>query len=455
MRPLSAAGGQRTASDGPIAEPPLVAPARRLRSLPLTWVTPELGESPMYSNLAVLAGFVFLYSVFAGRLQRVWVGGAIAYTAFGMISGTPGLGILELDVDAEGLRLLAELTLALVLFTDAANADLGVLRRSLAIPERLLLVGLPLTIGLGFIVGAVIFDRLDLLEVAILATMLAPTDAALGQAVVTNRSVPVEIREGLNVESGLNDGICVPFLLLFLALAAGHLSEGPTTRLVFGHFARQIGIGAAAGLVLTVFAAMAIRFAVRRGWTSEIWLQIPVPALALLCFATAQATGGSGFIACFVAGLTAGALTRQHKDQMLRAAEGIGDALALLTWVAFGATVVALPRDALSWQVVLYALLSLTVIRMIPVLISLAGTGLPLDTKLFIGWFGPRGLASIVFIIIVLDEHLPGSATLGMTVVCTVLLSVLAHGLTANPFAAALSSRTGAWSDGSGSGSTP
>jgi len=259
-------------------------------------------EILVYGNLAVLAGFVFIYSVFAGRLERTVVGGAITYIAFGMASGPPGLGILRLDVDAEGLRLLAELTLALVLFTDAANADLKVLRRSLAIPERLLLVGLPLTIGLGFVAGATIFDRLGLPEIALLATMLAPTDAALGKAVVTNPSVPAAIREGLNVESGLNDGICVPVLILFLTLAVDTVGGHPTTRLILGHFAGQIGIGAAVGLACTALAAMAIRFAVGRGWTSEIWLQIPVPALTLLCFATAQATGGSGFIACFVGG---------------------------------------------------------------------------------------------------------------------------------------------------------
>ena len=409
----------------------------------------------MYENLAVLAGFVFVYSVFAGRLERTLVGGAIIYIAFGMVSGPQGLGILRLDVDAEGLRLLAELTLALVLFTDAANADLGVLRRSLAIPERLLLIGLPLTIGLGFVAGAAIFDQLDLLEIAILATMLAPTDAALGKAVVTNPSVPAPIREGLNVESGLNDGICVPVLLLFLTLAVDTVGEQPTTRLILGHFAGQIGIGAIVGLAFAALAAIPIRFAVGRGWTSQIWLQIPIPALTLLCFATAQATGGSGFIACFVGGLTAGALARRHKDELLRPAEGVGDTLALLTWVAFGAVAVALPRDALSWRVVLYALLSLTLIRMIPVLISLIGTGLPLRAKLFIAWFGPRGLASIVFIIIVLDEHLPGSATLAMTVVCTVLLSVLAHGLSANPLAAAFGSRTGTAPGGPAFRSTP
>ena len=179
----------------------------------------------MYWTLAVLAGFVFLYSVFAGRLQRTVVGGAIIYTGFGLLAG-PQVQNPRARRRYQGLRLLAELTLAFVLFTDAANADLGVLRRSLALPERLLLIGLPLTIALGFAVGVAIFKQLGLLEIAILAAMLAPTDAALGKAVVTNPAVPAEIREALNVESGLNDGICVPVLLLFLALAVGKLGEG-------------------------------------------------------------------------------------------------------------------------------------------------------------------------------------------------------------------------------------
>ncbi len=209
------------------------------------------------------------------------------------------------------------------------------------------------------------------------------------------------------------------------------------------------------GLAWTALAAIAIRFAVGRGWTSEIWLQIPVPALALLCFTTAQASGGSGFIACFVGGLMAGALARRRKDQLLRAAEGIGDALAMVTWVAFGAAVVARAGEWLSWQVVLYAVLSLTLVRMVPVLICLAGTGLRIDAKLFIGWFGPRGLASIVFIIIVLEEHLPGGETLAMTVVCTVILSILAHGLSANPLAAAFGSRNEAAQADAGSKPVP
>ena len=173
----------------------------------------------MYENLAIMASFVFLYSIASTGIERTPINGAIVFTGFGLALGPLGLGLLSLDLGAEGLKTLAELTLALLLYADAANADLGVLKQSKAIPRWLLLIGLPLTIVLGFGAGVLLFGGLTLFEVAILATMLAPTDAALGKAVVTDETVPNNIRQGLNVESGLNDGICVPVLFVFLALA--------------------------------------------------------------------------------------------------------------------------------------------------------------------------------------------------------------------------------------------
>ena len=206
----------------------------------------------MYETLAILAVFIFLYSISSGGLERTPINGALVFTAFGLALGPLGLGILSLDVDKEGLRTLAELTLALVLFTDASNANLGVLKKNIAIPQRLLLIGLPLTILLGFGVGVLVFDGLTLLEIAILATMLAPTDAALGKAVVTNEAVPSNIREGLNVESGLNDGICVPILFVFLALVTATGAETSTPVLAMKLVAEEIGIGVAVGVGLTV-----------------------------------------------------------------------------------------------------------------------------------------------------------------------------------------------------------
>ncbi|MBN1345893.1 MAG: cation:proton antiporter [Phycisphaerae bacterium] len=394
-----------------------------------------------YSTLALLAAFVFAYGAITNRLAKTVVSGAIVFTGFGVLCGPMGLNILRLGVDAESLRTLAELTLALVLFTDAANADLRVLKLSIGLPERLLLVGLPLTIALGLAAGALLFDGLTILELGVLATMLAPTDAALGKAVVTNEAVPPKIRESLNVESGLNDGICVPVLFIFLALATHNTGDGGTTALALRLVLEEIGIGALVGLVLALLAAGALRCCARRNWVAETWLPVPIIALAVTCFATAQSLGGSGFIASFVGGLTFGGLTKQHKGRLLEAAEGTGGVFSLLTWVVFGVAVVGSSIEHFTWRIVLYAVLSLTIVRIVPVLLSLIGTGLRMESKLFIGWFGPRGLASVVFIIIVLGKHLPGRETLAMTVVCTVLLSILAHGLTAMPLAAVYGAR--------------
>lgn len=395
----------------------------------------------MYERLAILAAFVFLYSVTAGGWERTPVSGAFVFTAFGLIFGPLGLGLLSLDLGAEDLRTLAEPTLALVLFTDAANANLGVLKQSFRIPRRLLVIGLPLTILLGFGVGVLVFGRLTLFEITILATMLAPTDAALGKAVVTNESVPANIREGLNVESGLNDGICVPILFVFLALASGSGGEGGAHTLALQLVGEEIGIGVAVGVVLTAVAALLGKQFAERGWITETWRQLPVAALAVACFAVAQSLGGSGFIASFVGGLLFGGIAQRYKHSLLLAAEGTGDTLALITWVVFGAAVVGQAVGYFSWEALLYALLSLTVVRMLPVFLSLARMDLRVDEKLFMGWFGPRGLASIVFAVIVLNEHLPGGGTIAMTVVCTIVLSIVAHGLSANPLVAALAAR--------------
>ena len=395
----------------------------------------------MYKNLAILAIFAFAYSVLAGRLARTPVNGPLVYLLFGAIAGPVGLGLLNLSISVEGIRLVAELTLALVLFTDAANADLTVLRRTFQLPQRMLLFGLPLTILLGVGAGVLLFPGLELLEVAILATLLAPTDAALGKAVVANPIVPAPIRQGLSVESGLNDGICVPILFTFLALASQTGAVGSTGSLALRLLVQEIGIGAVIGVGLTVLAARSFRSAGRRGWVVEPWVRILITALAVACFALTQFAGGSGFIACFIGGLTFGALTHERKEEVLKAAESSGEALALITWVIFGAAVVLQHPGDLDWRVGVYAILSLTVVRMLPVFLSVLGLGVPTNAKLSLGWFGPRGLASIVFVVLVYGENLPGSDTIVATTVGTVVLSVLAHGLSANPLAAAFGAR--------------
>ncbi len=397
----------------------------------------------MYQNAAVLAIFLLLYSAIAGRVERSWISGPIVFIAAGLVLGPIGLNAVHLDVAAEGLRLLAEATLAMVLFTDAANADLVVVQRNVGLPERLLLIGLPLSILLGFAVAWLLFPGLGVLELALLAAMLAPTDAALGKPVVTNSAVPAATRESLNVESGLNDGICVPIVVILLGLAVGTQIEGDTASHVARVVAEAIGIGVAVGAVLPVAAALLLRWSKAKGWTSPGWSEVPAVALAGGCFAVAQTLGGSGFIACFVGGLTFGWLVRQDKHAVLRGAENTGESLALLTWMLFGTLVVGQLFGKLTLPVVLYGVLSLTLIRMLPVFLCLLGTPVGTAERLFIGWFGPRGLASIVFAIMVFDAHLPGNTTLMPVVAFTVLLSVIAHGITANPLTRAITRRRG------------
>jgi NhaP-type Na+/H+ or K+/H+ antiporter len=352
-------------------------------------------------------------------------------------------GWLELTATGETIGVIAEFTLAIVLFLDATNANHSMLKQILKLPVRMLLVGLPHTIVLGIAIGRLLFPELAMLELCILATMLAPTDAALGKGVVTNRAVPEAVQEGLNVESGLNDGICVPVLFTFLALASQSHGDASTTEFALTLVAEEIGIGLAVGLSFSVARALALREAWSRGWVDKIWVAIPMVGLAVGIFSLTQHVGGSGFVATFVGGLAFGGLVGECKHDVLEGAEGAAEMMSLITWVVFGAAVVQQHSgmDVLDWRVVLYAVLSLTLIRMGPVFLSLLGIGVSNDSKLFLGWFGPRGLASIVFLVIVLEYDPPGESTIVATTIATVILSILAHGLTANPLATAFGAR--------------
>jgi len=388
----------------------------------------------MYIELAILALFIFIYSIVAGRVERSVISGPMVFVIAGFAMGPYGLGWFNGDASSENFRMLADLTLALVLFLDAANADLSTLKLQFRIPSRMLLLGLPGAIILGFGFAFWIFDGLSLYEVAILATMLAATDAALGKAVITNKVVPARIREGLNVESGLNDGICVPFVLFFIALAVGG-EGGESEASAMALIAEELGIGMAVGLGLALAGAYLLRWCRKLGWVTEIWMQVTVVALAIASFATAQSLHGSGYIAAFTGGLLFGYLARDSTHKLVLAAEGTGETLALVTWSMFGAVVVGPALKLFTWDVVLYSVLSLTIIRMLPIFLSLTGSGESVSSRLFLGWFGPRGLASIVFAIIVINAKVPHADFLALVVVSTVLMSLVAHGLTANPLA--------------------
>jgi NhaP-type Na+/H+ or K+/H+ antiporter len=396
---------------------------------------------PVYVTLATLAGCALAFCIVAKRLEKTVITGPILFVLFGFLAGSDVFGLLPSETSYHTLCVLAELTLAMVLFADAAGTNLGVLREYKGLPIRMLAIGLPLTILLGYGLGVAIFPELALLEVALLATMLAPTDAALGQAVVQNKAVPNPIRQGLNVESGLNDGICVPILFLFLALAEGAHGDSSPFSIGMKLLVEAIGIGLVVCGVLVFVAAQLLKFAHQRGWLSPAWNILVVAALSFTCFGVAQALGGSGFIACFVGGLLFGALLKPHHEELLHSAEGIGGGFSLITWVLFGAVILGRVVEGITGPILLYSLLSLTVIRMLPIFLSLLGTPVSTPGKLFLGWFGPRGLASVVFAVIVMEKHLPGGDLLKKTVGCTILLSVFLHGVTANPLAKRLGER--------------
>ncbi|HDZ8927180.1 TPA: cation:proton antiporter [Aeromonas dhakensis] len=397
-----------------------------------------MDASLIYQNLAVIAAFLLIYSLLAGRFESRLINGPLLFLLMGWLLGPGGIELLSLSIDSDGIKLLAELTLVIVLFSDAANTNWQVLLANRSLPIRLLLIGLPLTLLAGTLFGRWIYPDLPLLELAILSTILAPTDAALGKAVVSNPAVPAPIREGLNQESGLNDGICVPVLLLLLALIAPTEQHSGTGLLAITLLLEEIGIGLLVAWGLTTFTLRLLKTSYLNGWQLPLWRQLTMPGLALLCFALAQTLGGSGFIAAFVGGLLMGRKLGEHKHAYLDSCEGYGDLLSVVIWMVFGATLMPMLAELLHWQYWLYAAASLTLLRMLPVWLSLLGTGLKLELKLFIGWFGPRGLASIVFAVMVLQNEpaLLGQRPIIATVLCTIILSVILHGLTANPWVA-------------------
>ncbi len=383
-------------------------------------------------TVAIVAVVILAWSAFSRPLDRRGITSALVFTAAGFIAGAHVLGLIDVSLESAVAERFTEVTLVLLLFSDAARLDLGALRHELSWPSRMLLIGLPLTMLAGFGVGVLAFPGMALASVFLLSTMLCSTDAALGQRVVTDTSVPARVRQALDVESGLNDGLAVPFFLVALDLANAELTTGITWA-VASNAAEQIGWGLVAGVAAGVLGGLLLRVAGRRGWTGSEWRQILPLAAALLAFAIALGLGGSVFIAAFVGGMAFGRFAGEQGSESTLLTEEAGGVMAAVTWVGFGAAGIAWAIPHLTWQVVLYAALSLTLVRMVPVAIALLGKGVRRPTVAFLGWFGPRGLASVVFGLLVIERGVPQGETLLTTVIVTVALSVLLHGLTSAP----------------------
>ena len=382
--------------------------------------------------LALFFALLFAFSLVSRRLEGTIVTAPMVFTTAGMLMFPALPWIMSAGFNKNVFLRLAEIGLVLLLFTDASRTELDTLRSIGSLPVRLLSVGMLLTIAFGAVVARLVFPQLSVLEAGILSTILAPTDAGLGQVVVNSSRVPLRIREALNVEAGLNDGLSVPFLLFFIALAAARIEGGAASLTQF--IGEQLGFGALVGLTIGLGGGWLMGFARRVEWLADSYQQIGVVALALLCLAVSEIVGASMFIASFVAGLAVQVGFKDAGKHSVEFAEEWGQLFNLSVFFLFGVLVV---RDwpqfsRASW---LYAVLSLTVIRMLPVAIALMGARLDSASVAFVGWFGPRGLASIVLGLVYLEQemNLPGEPAIRSAVMVTVLLSIFAHGLSAIP----------------------
>jgi sodium/hydrogen antiporter len=378
--------------------------------------------------VAGLLGYTLLSRVLDARSLTP----QIALFALGLLLGIVVADTPEVGIDVDLLHEAGEVALILCLFVDAARIDVRALRGSAQLPIRLLSIGLPLTIGAGFIAAMILFPGIDPIDAALLAVLIAPTDAALGAIVVTAESIPLRIRQALNVESGLNDGIVTPLVLILVAIASAEGEVGASDW-VIGAVA-QVGFGVVGGLAVGVATAWLLRLAVGRRWMLEGSRWMIAPAAAFLAVFVSDTLGGNQFVAAFVAGMSMTAVYGRLPDASLWFGEVAGELVGYAVFFMFG---VVVPTLAFEPGVVLFAVVALTVVRMGPVAISLVGTGLTMPTVAFVGWFGPRGLASIVLALVAFG---PGSGSpAGFDVVvlsavaATVALSVLAHGLSAGP----------------------
>lgn len=385
------------------------------------------------ADLAIVAALIFGWGALSARLERFDVTAPIIFVLAGLLLTHGPLAVLGVAPSNELIKELAEFTLALVLFSDASRVGLHELRIDAGLYVRLLGVALPLTIGLGTVLALALAGT-NIWLALLVGAALAPTDAALGAGMIASPVVPARIRRLINVESGLNDGIATPFVSVALAGAAtgGQIAgHGP------GAAAAELAVGVIVGVAAGGAGGLLVNAARKRGWAAEGFAGSAVLALAVCAYASAVAVHGNGFIAAFVGGLAFGTTGGRRGEPLVPFVEEAGALVSLLVWLAFGAVALVPAMKTLTWPMVLYAILSLTVVRMVPVAVALVGTRLGWATVSLVAWFGPRGLASVVFALLALEEL--GSPTAGRAVALitiTVLLSVVLHGVTAEPLAA-------------------
>lgn len=412
----------------------------------------DAGAAMTDAVLAILCLLILVWAITSELLTRHDVTGPLLFVVAGYVLANPTWGVLAVNVDTSLVHRLAELTLALVLFTDASRVEVGRLRRAALLPTRLLVLGLPLTMVLGTLGAQWMFSGLGWALALFVGASLAPTDAALSVQIINDERIPQRLRLALNVESGLNDGIATPVVTLALALAGTALGLSSGEHITVTDAVVELVLGVVIGLVVGAVSAWAINRSAVRGLSSPSTRQIATLAVALGVFVLAVAVEGNGFIAAFVAGITFGHVVRRPStadvehigDESESALEVLpelgGELLGLMVWFLFGASLIPLVVQVVEagdlLRLVGYAVLSLTVFRMVPVAIAVLGAGLSARDVTIVGWFGPRGLASVVFGLLGVESLVGSTAQTAVAAIgITVLGSVIAHGVTAGPVA--------------------
>lgn len=396
----------------------------------------------MHEHIAFLlaALLTLVYGLFSQLAEKLALTAPMLFMLVGIAVSPLGFGLFDVDFDTGFIQTLAEITLMLILFVDATEIKLSDLRAAGGIPTRLLSIALPVSMVLGFVTGVLLFDDVSLWAIALIALILSPTDAALGQAVIKSDTLPATIKRSISVESGLNDGIALPPILVCIAaLSIGNgVSDHSSDWLKF--LSLQLTVGPSAGAAVGWIGGKLVEKAVNKQWMSPLFQRLSALSLAILAFALAELLGGNGFIAAFCGGLFLGVTTPAVRERIQEFGEAEGQQLALFIFLIFGMIGVPFAYEHWDIRALVYALCSLTVIRMLPVALSLRGSAADARASLFIGWFGPRGIASILYLLMVIGAiGVTGVEYVLSVIVLTVLLSVLLHGASAAPLAARFS----------------
>jgi len=387
--------------------------------------------------IIVISVMIFLYGLFSQLLERTVITAPIVFVSVGVLLGPAGVTLLNIDIDAAIVRIVAELTLIIILFVEASLINWTSLRNSTgSIPVRLLAVGLPLTMIVGSLIGYAFYSDLGIWLVVLMAAILSSTDAALGQAVTGSPAVPKHIRESICIESGLNDGIAlVPVLVCLAALSSSGSIEGSTTNLLM-FLVRRLTFGSLTGVLIGWGGGWLVDWASRKNWMSPVFQRLASLAFPVLAYAGAEAIQGNGFIAAFCAGLFLGIKNREAISRLQQ--YGVAQSQLLQYWIFLIVGIVAIPKALPYWdtRALLYSFLSLTFIRMVPVALSLIGSRLPWYSVAFLGWFGPRGIASILYALVVIGTvGVEGYEYFLSVIVLTVTMSIFLHGMSSVPMA--------------------